>query len=43
MGIVLLAMIGAHIHASVAYWICFGIYCAMQVVRFGIKAVKEMK
>jgi hypothetical protein len=37
MAIVLLAIIGAKIGAGTAYWICFGVWCAIRVGR----AVKE--
>lgn len=36
--IVLLAIIGAKIGAGTAYWICFGVWCAMRLA----KAVKEV-
>lgn len=41
MDIVLYALIGAHINAGVAYWICFSVYCAIRLARAIYKAVKE--
>ena len=37
--IVLLAIIGAKIGAGTAYWICFGVWCAIRVG----KAVMEVR
>ena len=31
MSIVLFALIGATIKAGTAYWICFGVYCAIDL------------
>lgn len=42
MSIVLFAIIGATIKAGVAYWICFGVYCAMKVVLAIKDTIKEM-
>ena len=42
MSIVLFAIIGATIEASAAYWICFGIYCAIKVVKAIVDTIKEM-
>lgn len=36
--IVLLAMIGAKIGAGTAYWICFGVWCAIKACL----AIKEV-
>lgn len=33
MSIVLFAIIGAKIGAGAAYWICFGVYCAIKAVQ----------
>jgi hypothetical protein len=42
MSIVLFALIGAAIDASVAYWICFGVYCAFYTFRAIRATIKEM-
>ena len=34
MSIVLFAIIGAAIKAGTAYWICFGVYCAIGLIDF---------
>ncbi len=34
MSIILFAMIGAAINAGMWYWICFGGYCAIVLIRF---------
>lgn len=41
MSIVLFAIIGANIHAGVAYWICYGVFCFSKVVKAIFEAVKE--
>lgn len=41
MSMVLFAMIGAQMGAGAAYWICYGIYCAIAVVKTVYEAVKE--
>lgn len=41
MSIVLFALIGAAIHASVSYWIIYGLYCAFAVMNFLIKLGKS--
>lgn len=33
MSIVLFAMIGAAIKAGIAYWICYGVYCTIAVLK----------
>jgi hypothetical protein len=43
MSIVLFAMIGAAIHAGTAYWICFGVYCALHLGKALYEASKESK
>lgn len=43
MSIVLFALIGAAIKANVAYWICFGVYCAFYTFRAIRATIKEMK
>lgn len=43
MGIVLFALIGAHINAGLAYWLCFGVYCAISLVKACVNTAKEMK
>lgn len=42
MDIVLFAIIGATIKAGAAYWICFGAYCAMRVIKAIKNTIKEM-
>ena len=42
MSIVLFALIGAAIKAKTAYWICFGVYCAIRVYKATKDAIKEM-
>lgn len=41
MAMVLFAIIGAHLNVGVAYWICYGIFCAIQVARAIYKAVND--
>lgn len=43
MAIVLFALIGAAIEANTAYWICFGIYCAIAVYKATKAAIKELE
>ena len=38
---ILFAIIGAHINAGVWYWICFGLYCTVTVIKAIIEAIKE--
>ena len=40
MAIVLFAIIGAKLHLGVAYWICFGAFCAIKLAQ-AIKEVSE--
>lgn len=50
MAIVLFAIIGAKLHMGVAYWICYGVFCALKLASsFEIhidkatgKTIKEM-
>lgn len=41
MGIVLFAMVGAALKMGVAYWICFGFYCALRVLKGFIRITKS--
>ena len=41
MSIVLFAIIGATIKANVAYWICYGVFCALKVVKLIIKLCED--
>ena len=41
MSIVLFALIGAAIKASTAYWVCFGIFCAIRTCKAFYAAVKK--
>ena len=41
MSIVLFAIIGAHINAGIGYWICFGGYCLLKLVRAIITVVTD--
>lgn len=41
LGIALLAMIGAMLHAWTAYWIVFGFYCAFWAIQTIIKLAKN--
>ena len=41
MSIVLFAMIGSTIKAGAAYWICFGVFCAIKVISAILKAIAE--
>ena len=43
MAIVLLALIGAAIKAGVAYWICFGVYCAIYTYKAIKETIEELK
>jgi hypothetical protein len=42
MAIVLFALIGAAIDAGTAYWICFGVYCGIQLWKALKAAAKEV-
>lgn len=39
MTIVLFAIIGSTIKAGTAYWVCFGIFCALRVICAFLKPV----
>lgn len=41
MSIVLFAMIGATIKAGTAYWICYGVYCTITVLKMIINSVEN--
>lgn len=41
MSIVLFAIIGAAINANAAYWICYGVFCALKVTKLIIKLCKN--
>lgn len=41
MSIVLFAMIGAAIKAGVAYWICYGIYCTIAILKLLINLAEN--
>ena len=41
MSIVLFAMIGAVVKAGVAYWICYGIYCTIAVLKMIIELAEN--
>lgn len=41
MSIILFAMIGAAIKAGVAYWICYGVYCTIAVLKMIIKLAEN--
>ena len=41
MPIVLFAIIGAQINAGVGYWVCYGVYCAIQLGKAVYKTTKE--
>jgi hypothetical protein len=41
MSIVLFAIIGATIKAGTAYWVCFGVYCALKIIRLIINTTIE--
>ena len=41
MAIVLFAILGAHAQVGVAYWICFGVFCAIKVGQVVYNMVKE--
>lgn len=41
MSMVLFAIIGATIKAGVAYWICYGIYCTIAVLKMVISLVEN--
>lgn len=45
MSIVLFAIIGATIKAGTAYWVCFGVYCALKIIcpiiKHTIEYIKE--
>lgn len=41
MSIVLFAMIGAAIKAGIAYWICYGVYCTIAVLKMIINLVEN--
>ena len=43
MDIVLFALIGAAIHAKASYWICFGIYCFVKVIKLLYENFEENK
>ena len=43
MSIILFAIIGAKINAGVAYWICFGVYCAIHTFKAIKATIKEME
>ena len=42
MSMILLAIIGANINASAAYWICYGIYCVGRIIKIIDEVLKEM-
>lgn len=42
MSIVLFAIIGSIIEAGVAYWICFGVYCFIILMRGIYEASKKL-
>lgn len=39
--IILLAIIGSTIKAGVAYWVCFGFYCAVKVIQAVISVIDD--
>ena len=41
MAIVLFAIIGARLQVGVAYWICFGVFCAFKLGKGIYEAMKE--
>lgn len=42
MGIVLFAIIGAHLNLGAGYWICFGIGCLFKFIKIVIDIVNEL-
>lgn len=41
MSIVLFAIIGATIKAGVGYWICFALYCVLQLISLVAKILTD--
>lgn len=41
MSIILFAIIGSTIKAGAAYWICFGIFCALKVICGILKIISK--
>lgn len=41
MSIVLFAMIGVAIKAGIAYWICYGVYCTIAVLKMILNLVEN--
>ena len=41
MTIILFALIGAQINANAWYWIFFGLYCAITVIKAIVETIKE--
>lgn len=41
MQIILFAIIGAAINAGVAYWICYGIFCAWKIIKFVVQICSD--
>ena len=41
MAMIMFALIGAQINANAWYWICFGLFCAITVIKAVIETIKE--
>lgn len=41
MDIILFAIIGSEIDASVLYWVCYGVYCGIRVFKAVMETIAE--
>ena len=41
MTIIMFAIIGSAIKAKAAYWICYGVFCALKVIKLIIDLCKD--